>query len=365
MDFLPRVERTLAASGLHGSAGVPRVGIVFFFGAALAAVVASSAATTLVTRKRAKAWAQEQLHHLAVELVQFKGVCARAIYIPSTSLRDIFSLLSGMMESMLFTSNMRAPRVVLLGLDNAGKTSLCQMMARTKRRGCPTGQPRPQHHVLHHWCEMQGQEVHLVDPSGDELRQKEPRLALWDALLKSRPDAVIFVVDASDTRRHELAREALHWTLRHAVVKNIPVLVLGNKIDIGTAVNTWNLKSSLGLAGLSGEQKEALLGDMQSNKGMPFELRHRIAGFHAQEVPAAPHHKGPMAMRMCTLTKSDSVDAGLRWLHSKLYEKAVPNVKASRKCCLATSPGLPAVFARCLLGTQLSRQAALLPLYQA
>merc|ERR1711879_718756 len=184
-------------------------------------------------------------------------------------------------------------RVLLLGLDNAGKTTLCHLLTHKKGGGWPSRQPRPEHHVLHYGCTVDGLELRFVDPAADEKCCGEPRLNLWDDLLKSKPDAIIFIVDASDKKRHSVARDALYWTLRHPLVKEMPLLVLGSKIDLPTAIDTWDLKCTLGLAGLSDEQRRALLGQTASSTGMPYELRHRIAHFASTEVPPSPHHSGP------------------------------------------------------------------------
>jgi len=120
------------------------------------------------------------------------------------------------------------------GLDNSGKTALCHFLSR-RRRGWPALQPRPEHHVLHHDVTLDGRNFRFVDPCGGNSGRQGICPGLWEELLGSRPDGIVFMVDASDSARHGQAREALHRVLQHKSIGEIPVLVLGSKIDLRTA----------------------------------------------------------------------------------------------------------------------------------
>lgn len=268
----------------------------------------------------------------------------------------------GASQACVSASRDRA-RVLLCGLDNAGKTTLCRLL--TRRRGWPSRQPRPEHHVLHHNIRWQDQDFHFIDPSDGEARHRNLQQRLWQDLLDSRPDAIIFMVDASDVTRHASAREDFHRILRHPSICKLPVLVLGTKIDHATAVDTWELKRSLGLAGLSSDQREALLGQTLCLRGMPYELRHRIAGFYPEHPPASPYHRGPLAVHMCTLKTEASLEIGLKWLSEQVYQC---DQSSKHQICRLLSSWVDklASLARCLTSSRaLGRQVALLPLYQA
>lgn len=203
-------------------------------------------------------------------------------------------------------------RVLLLGLDNAGKTALCHLLS----RNCSSWQPRPEHHVLHHRLDLGDCVLDFVDPSGNWQRCS----VLWEQLLHSRPDAVAFVVDAADGAKLAKARSALHWALRHPAVQGLPVLVLGNKVDLRQALGSWDLACRLGLSGLSKEQRESLMGSVRARTsgtgGMPLELRRRIASFHPDEADSPPHG-GPLAVHMCSVARQWFAHASIRWLATR------------------------------------------------
>jgi len=255
-------------------------------------------------------------------------------------------------------------RVLVLGLDNAGKTAFCNALSYRRGHFWPSSEPRPDHHVLHHHATWRGFKLHLIDPTGKPTRHQQHRLALWEELLKCRPDAVIFVVDAADSSRHEEAQEALHWVLRHPALRDLPVLVLGTKIDLRSAVETWDLRCGLGLAGLSREQRAALLGRTMLSQGMPFELRHRIAGFHPNQA-ASPPHGGPLAMRMCSLKRRGSLSAGVQWLVESMRSESKTTEQEDGRRCTLISDAVQVLGQSVCGNKELSRQAALLPVYEA
>jgi len=275
-------------------------------------------------------------------------------------------------------------RVLLLGLDNAGKTSLCQQLAGT-RHGWPSRHPRPQHHVLHQEIRLASHELDLVDPCGDWHRC----LDLWEELVRSGPEGIIFVVDAADQQRLGDAHAALHWVLRHPDVHGLPILLLGNKVDLPTALGTWDLKRRLGLAGLSHSQRKEFLAPHTTGptfltspvasrtsgmaashrQSLPSELRRRIASFHPDEASSEPH-SGTFSVQMCSLFKENVSDAVFRWLsgvvaHENLANQCTGGKKlwSSNNGCLTSS--LARVVDFICRSSDLGKHSLLLPLYHA
>jgi len=222
-------------------------------------------------------------------------------------------------------------RILLLGLDGAGKTELCRAMLAhpgCSRRVHPWGRTRPDHHVLHHEFQLDACAFDLVDPCYPTHARGSAAaavfgavLTLWDGLLHSQPDAIIFLVDAADSVRLSEARSALHWMLRHPAVAKLPVLVLGNKVDKCAALEAFDLRRRLGLEGLCQEQRNALQGCDHPLSNLPLTLRQRIGSFHP-DVAGSPPRPGATAVRMCSIARGwladpTEVHAAIDWLRSQ------------------------------------------------
>ena len=94
-------------------------------------------------------------------------------------------------------------------------------------------------------------------------------------------EGLIFVVDSTDKRRLELAREELHKMLAEEELKDTVVLILANKQDIGL-ISVEEVINGL---------------DLQSLKGRVW------------------HCQGTSAIQ------GQGIVEGLGWLHKKLYNK--------------------------------------------
>ena len=60
-------------------------------------------------------------------------------------------------------------------------------------------------------------------------------------------NAVIFVVDSADRERLKFSREELEIMLGEEELKGVPVLVLANKQDLGSAMDEQEIAEGLGL----------------------------------------------------------------------------------------------------------------------
>merc|ERR1739844_890243 len=60
-------------------------------------------------------------------------------------------------------------------------------------------------------------------------------------------DGVIFLVDAADRTRFQEAQEELHRLLEEPSLAQVPIVVLGNKIDIPIAASEEELRQGLQL----------------------------------------------------------------------------------------------------------------------
>lgn len=165
-------------------------------------------------------------------------------------------------------------KLLLLGLDSAGKTTLLQMLK--------TGQFQQFDQTRSYHVEelkIEGINFSAFDLGGHEVARQS-----WSEFFVNA-NAIVFMVDSADTERFPLARQELENLLQDEALRNIPVLVLGNKIDLPGAVSVEMLQSALGIPNMT-----------------PLEQT---------SVPA-----GTRALRifMCSIKKQTGYAQGFKWL---------------------------------------------------
>ena len=118
-------------------------------------------------------------------------------------------------------------RLLILGLDNAGKTTVVRQLC-----GAPIDQIEPtlgftietlQHHA--------GYTLHVWDVGG----QKSLR-AYWRNYFEAT-DGLVWVVDSTDVRRLQACREALQSLLQEERLAGASLLILANKQDCTGALS--------------------------------------------------------------------------------------------------------------------------------
>jgi GTP-binding protein SAR1 len=133
----------------------------------------------------------------------------------------------------------RNAKIVFLGLDNAGKTTLLQMLKENRLGASP-----PTLHPTHEELLIENIRFSTFDLGGHETAR-----ALWRNYTGGA-SGVVFLVDAADRTRFEEAKEELSHFLRQMEDDNlagVPIAVLGNKIDIPTAASEDELRFKLAL----------------------------------------------------------------------------------------------------------------------
>ncbi|SCV70581.1 BQ2448_3343 [Microbotryum intermedium] len=165
----------------------------------------------------------------------------------------------------------RQIRVLCLGLDNAGKTTIVRRLL--------------------------GEDISLISPTlGFNIRTLVHvgyTLNLWDIGGQSslRPywrnyfevtDAVIWVVDSSDRERMADCRDELHELLREERLAGASLLVLANKQDISGALTSQEIADALELSSLRSHTStiipcsarlEAAAADAAGESGRPGDPR--------------------------------------------------------------------------------------------
>ena len=115
-------------------------------------------------------------------------------------------------------------KVLFLGLDNAGKSTLLfQMKDNQFKDTVPTVGLNVEQ------IKYRGMDFTLWDVSGQATR-------LWKHYF-DKINAIIYVVDSSDRERMQRACEELHKIIRDPELEHSPVLIFANKQDIAGAMS--------------------------------------------------------------------------------------------------------------------------------
>eukprot|EP01117_Protostelium_nocturnum_P008914 TRINITY_DN319_c0_g1_i1.p1 TRINITY_DN319_c0_g1~~TRINITY_DN319_c0_g1_i1.p1 ORF type:complete len:175 (-),score=55.11 TRINITY_DN319_c0_g1_i1:173-697(-) len=142
-----------------------------------------------------------------------------------------------------FFSSKRDIRLLVLGLDAAGKTTLLY-----KLKIGETVSTIPTVGFNVETVEYRNLSFTMWDVGGQEKIR-----ALWRHYFQNT-QGLIYVVDSNDSERFEEAREELHRMMNEDELANAAVLVLANKQDLPNSVSTTKLAEKLGLDQLRGKK---------------------------------------------------------------------------------------------------------------
>mmetsp|Transcript_21801 Transcript_21801/g.42313 ORF Transcript_21801/g.42313 Transcript_21801/m.42313 type:complete len:195 (+) Transcript_21801:81-665(+) len=131
--------------------------------------------------------------------------------------------------------NKRA-KILFLGLDNAGKTTLLHMLKEKK-----VAQLEPTQHPHDEELTMGKLKFRVHDLGGHDVARE-----LWSEYFTA-VNAIVYLVDCNDRDRFPEAKAELDKLLSNDQLAGVPFLVLGNKIDMQRAASEPELRQALGL----------------------------------------------------------------------------------------------------------------------
>ncbi|XP_071964468.1 ADP-ribosylation factor-related protein 1-like isoform X2 [Antedon mediterranea] len=150
----------------------------------------------------------------------------------------MFALLSGLWKFMFRKDEYY---ILILGLDNAGKTTYLEQSQMQFDKHYKGGQ-------LDKITTTVGLNIGKIDRGHVRLNfwdlgGQEELQALWDKYY-AESHGVIYVIDSSDSSRLDESREAFDEMLTHETLNGVPLLVLANKQDVDGCLSVDIIKET-------------------------------------------------------------------------------------------------------------------------
>ncbi|CAG9462713.1 unnamed protein product [Pedinophyceae sp. YPF-701] len=168
----------------------------------------------------------------------------------------MFSLIYGLLEYLLRKTEIH---LLILGIDNAGKTTLLERIKHEYLGSTPAAQTVPTVGLNIGRIELGRKHMLFWDLGGAASLR-----GIWRKYLQEA-HAVLFVVDSADPSRFPEARQALSSAMASPHLLGKPVMVLANKGDLPHAAAPLEVLSALGLSGERGGLVECTSGHTGMN----------------------------------------------------------------------------------------------------
>ncbi|KAF9425365.1 ADP-ribosylation factor protein 3 [Entomortierella beljakovae] len=147
----------------------------------------------------------------------------------------MYTFLSGLYKHL---TRREAYYIVIIGLDNAGKTTLLERIKSIFLGvpGLPPERITPTVGLNIGRIDIGGARINFQDLGGQTDLQ-----TIWERYYREC-HAIVFVVDSTDPERIEECRNALEQVILDDNVEGVPVLMLANKQDVPTALRLEEIK---------------------------------------------------------------------------------------------------------------------------
>ncbi|KAL9265966.1 GTP-binding protein SAR1A-like protein [Drosera capensis] len=180
-------------------------------------------------------------------------------------------------------------KILFLGLDNAGKTTLLHMLkdeVRIRDSMIRLFDHRLVQHQPTQYPTSEELSIGKIKFKAFDLGGHQIARRVWKDYY-AKVDAVVYLVDAYDKERFAESKKELDALLSDEALANVPFLILGNKIDIPYAASEDELRYALGLTSFT------------TGKG---------------KVNLADSNVRPLEVFMCSIVRKMGYGDGFKWV---------------------------------------------------